>query len=82
MMTRDQADSMLREAIQAHADAFRLSRDDEMLSEYAIVACWQPQVEDGVSRYTTHFHMPSVPLHSGLGLFDIGARLIWEGDDE
>lgn len=81
-MTRDEADEMLRGAIIAHAEAYDLCHPGEMLSEYAIIGCWQPEVADGRSRYTTQFHLPSVPNHIALGLFSAGEQLVWEGDDE
>lgn len=74
-MTRDEADQQLAKAIADHAEAFGLSQDDEMLSDYAVIAHWTREVADGRSRYTTHYHTPSVPNHIAVGLFSTGADL-------
>lgn len=74
-MTRDEADAVLRSAIEQHAVAFELHRDDELLSEFAVVANWQKIESDGNSRYTTHFHQETIPNHIAVGLFDIGRQL-------
>jgi len=81
-MTRDEADTMLRSAIEQHAQAFGLSRDDELLNEYGVIAHWQAAVADGSSRYTTHFHQPTVPNHIAVGLFVAGQRLAWDVEDD
>jgi hypothetical protein len=79
-VTRDEADSLLRAAIEQHAEAFGLHRDGEMLSSYGVIAHWQVEIDDGHSRYTTHFHTPTVPMHIATGLFAAGQRLV--GEDE
>jgi hypothetical protein len=81
-MTVDEAESALRQAIIDHAEAHGLTRDDELLSEYAIIACWQAEIADGRSRYTTQFHLPSVPSHIALGLFSAGEQLVWADCEE
>lgn len=81
-MTQSEADEALRRAILDHAAAYDLADDDEMLSDFAVVAHWQPVVEDGESRYTTHFARSPCPSHVAVGLFTTGARLVVEGGDE
>lgn len=76
----------LRAAILRHADAYDLSADDEMLSSFALVAHWQKVEADDRSRYTTHFHSPSVPTHIAIGLFTVGVKIansddFWLDDD-
>lgn len=79
-MTQDEADQALRQAIIDHATAYDLSDADEMLSDYAVVAHWQPAEEDGTSRYTTHFARNPTPTHIAAGLFTTGARLVMEDE--
>ncbi len=77
------ADEAISTAIRAHADAYGLSEDDEMLSDYAIIAHWQRIEDDGRSRYTLHLPRMSVPNHIVVGLFTIGISLIVDdGSDE
>lgn len=75
-MTRDEADAQLAKAIADHAQAFALRGDDEaILDDYAVVAHWQTVIEDGKSRYTTHFTSQAVAAHVVVGLFTMGADL-------
>lgn len=82
-MTPEQATEALHKAIADHAVAHDLARDDEILSEWAIVANWQRlTADDGESRYTTQFTSDTTPMHVAAGLFAVGARVIWEDDDK
>jgi hypothetical protein len=66
---RETADARLWSAIVEHADAYMLSEDGEMLSQFAVIAQWEGEVADEHSRYTTHFHSPIIPTHVAEGLF-------------
>ena len=83
-MTPDQATEALHRAIIDHARACDLTHDDELLSDWAIVSNWQPvETGDGESRYITQFMSDHVPMHVAAGLFEVGARVIWEpGEDD
>jgi hypothetical protein len=82
-VTPEQATEALHKAIADHAIAHELARDDEILSEWAIVSNWQRlEVGDGESRYTTCFRSETTPMHVAAGLFEVGARVIWEDDDD
>lgn len=68
-MTKDEATANLHKAIQDHSQAFDLHKDDELLSEFAIISCWTNYESGGRTYYTTHYHSSNVPLHVSLGLF-------------
>ena len=80
-MTYDEADRALWKAVLDHAAAYGLADDAEMLSDFAVVAHWQPVVEDGTSRYTTQFARSPTPTHVAAGLFATGERLVLEGSE-
>lgn len=80
-MTKDEADDRLRQAIMDHAEAHSLIEPGEMLNEYAVVAHWQPVVEDGVSRYTEHYNRSPIPQHVAIGLFEVAIQHLIEGDE-
>lgn len=80
-MTCDEADRGLRAAIIAQAEAYGIAGPDEMLSEYAVVAVWEPAEADGSHRYTTQYDRPRVPAHVAAGLFRMGERFA-VADDE
>lgn len=77
---REKSDARLWTALMEHADAYQLSRDDELLNNFAIVCHWTREKNDGRSRYTTHFHVPEVPYHIAEGLFATGLRIVQSGD--
>lgn len=81
VMTRAEADEHLANAIREHADAYNLSRDDELLGSFAVIAHWQKVVDDGHSRYTTHFERATVPNHIARGLLGEGLRCLDQTDD-
>lgn len=75
------ADAKLRQAIEYHAEAYQLDRDDEMLNVFGVIAHWTTAEEDGLSRYTTHFHVPTVPGYVARGLFGTALHIV-DDDDE
>ena len=77
-MTKDEADSHLRAAIIAHAEAYGTSSEGELLSQWAVVGHWMAPEADGQSRYTTHFEGREIPNHVACGLFRTAERLVWE----
>ena len=81
-MTKDEADSALRQAIINHAMAYDIAVPDELLSEYAVIASWQSIEEDGQSRYTTQFQSARVPIHVAVGLFRTGEHLMLNQDPD
>lgn len=70
------ADRKLRRALEFHAEAYQLDDDGDMLGDYAVIAHWVPEVEDGRSRYTTHFDRHTIPGHVARGLFATGCQLV------
>lgn len=74
-MTKDEADAALAMAIRAHADAYEIARDDDMLNTYAVIAHWIKPIEDEKSYYTTHYSESSLPEHITEGLFRVGVRI-------
>ena len=74
-LRRAKADDQMRAAILEHADAYMLSRDDEMLNQFALIVHWATVEADGKSRYSTHYHSDDVPGHVAYGLFSYGAQL-------
>lgn len=75
-MTPDQADDALRQAIENHARANGFANDDELLSDFAVVAHWQRVEADGRSRYTCAYPRPTVPTHVAVGLFQTAIHLV------
>lgn len=81
-MTPEQATEALHKAIVDHAAAHELSRDDEILSEWAVISNWQALTSDeGTSRYVTQFTSDQVPMHVAAGLFEVASSVIWEDDE-
>lgn len=76
------ADAKLRQAIEYHAEAWQIDRDGDMLSQFALVAHWEPQSGDDQSRYTTAFHVNPLPQHTARGLFATGLHIVDHLDDE
>lgn len=81
-MTRAEADEHLAQAIRAHAAAYDLSRDDELLSDYVVVAHWQRIQTDDRSRYSVHLPRPETPSHVVVGLLYAGINGSREVDDD
>ncbi len=82
MTDRATADETLAEAIRLHAAAYTgTSDEDEMLSDFAVIAHWQRITDDGCSRYSTHYSRESVPTHIAAGLFTIALGLIGDEAD-
>jgi hypothetical protein len=80
-LDKDEADQDLRQAIINHAIAYEITDvDDELLSEYAVVAHWQKIEADGNSRYTTHYHTPTIPNHVAVGLFQVAKEHMLDED--
>lgn len=75
-----EADEALAMAIRNHAEAYDLCMPGELLGDYAVIANWQPPVDDSEeSRYTVAFHRPRIPDHVARGLFHTGlAHLDYE----
>lgn len=82
-MTQDEATMALAQAIRDHAEAFDMTSDGEMLSDWAIIAAWVPVGGSmGETNYTTHFHNEEVPSHTAIGLFRTGELIVREDDIE
>lgn len=82
MMTRDEADQALSQAIADHAAAYGISEpDDEMLSEFVVVAAWIRNVSgSGTTHYTTQYHTPEIPAHVACGLLRLGEDIVRSDD--
>jgi hypothetical protein len=71
------ADETLRAAVIAHARAYDIGgRDDELLSDYVVVAHWQEVTDQGRSRYTIQYSTASIAAHIAFGLLTIGNELL------
>lgn len=73
---------MLRAAIIEHAMAFETAREGELLDHYAVISAWQPMEGTGAHTYTTAFHTHEVSTHIAAGLFELGANIVLEIDEE
>lgn len=76
MLSKQEADNRLRQAIIDQAEAYGLREDSEMLNEFSVISHWVAVEDDGKSRYTTTYHHPSVPDHTAIGLLEMGLALI------
>jgi hypothetical protein len=77
-VTKEEADNALREAIFNHAEAYGLTAEDELMSDYAIIVHWQQisaEESQYVSRYTTQYSRQSLPHHVSQGLFQAGVDI-------
>lgn len=81
-MTKDEASSQLRKAIEDHAKAFGLYKDDELLDHYGVIAAWVRVEDNGKTYYTTHFHTEKVPMHVAAGLFHTAEFLVTNEEDD
>ncbi len=80
MTDKQQADEQLAAAIRAHAAAYNLNGDGDMLDEYAVVAQWL--IDDGErTRYSTHFTRATIPYHVAVGLFTTAIGVTIDDDD-
>lgn len=75
-MTTSDLDALLARAIANHAIGNGNAEPDSLLDGYAVIAVWQPEHANGTHTYTTAFHTADVPLHVGLGLFELATRLV------
>lgn len=82
MPNRDEADAQLRAAIAAHAEAHGFVEPGDLLSDYAVVAAWQPDDPESNTRYTVAYHSDRVPTHVARGLFDVGLDMANDDADD
>ena len=83
-ISKEEADAQLRQAIEAHAEAYDLKPEEVMLDHFAVIASWIPvQMEGREPRtfYSAHFHTEYVPNHVAFGLFSIALDNLAGGDD-
>ncbi len=82
MTDKQQADEQLAAAIRAHAVAYNLGGDGDMLDEYAVVAQWQTvDANERSNRYSTHFTRATIPYHVAVGLFTTAIGLTIDDTD-
>ena len=75
-MTKDEADAQLLKAIFDHAEAYEMSLEDHLLSEYAVIASWTPPEGNGETSYTIGYHKSDVPNHIAKGLFGVALDIV------
>lgn len=76
-MTLEQAEDNLAKAIADYAVINGTAdTDTHMMGDWAVIAHWQPIVDDERSRYSTAYTRGHLPQHVAVGLFTTGLDIL------